>query len=124
MVPLYRGLPLFGGQCIVISSSAPRDGTMYATFGANGLEPNNDGGGRGGITVITGTLYGPGPGGLAASESAVRSFNDGQAGDFVDSLGTTWPNVLIQTFSPLGRVRMDRTGTCYRQFKCTLLHLS
>lgn len=124
MVPLYRGLAIFGSACQVLTTDRKRGGTLLSTFGANNLEPGNDGGGRGRLSTIVGTLAGIGPTSLAAAEQAIRSCNDGQAGDFQDSSGTIWPNVLLHSFTPLGRVRQDPGGTLMRGFVATLLHLN
>lgn len=122
-VPLFDGVPIFGAICVVRTDGFSRGQQITATFGLDGLGAQ-DAGDRGGTTVIVGTLVGDGLTGLAAAEALIRSYADGQPHTLTDSTGTTWQDVILRTYQPLGRLRQTPDYHLLRDYKCTLLHLS
>jgi hypothetical protein len=129
MIPLFDGEPIFQQWCTVTPPGYRRPRETYGTFGLPGLE-GQDCGLRGGTSTIRGTLFGAGSyygfvptNSLAAAEGLVRSYQDGQAYTFLDSLGQTWPNVKLDQFQPIGRIGQAPNGTLYRKFLVRLLHL-
>jgi hypothetical protein len=120
--PTLDGLALFGIAAQGLTLDADRARDLRATFGLHGLECL-DGGARGRLTIISATHAGPGPAGLLLAQDALRSFNDGAEHTLTDTLGTPWPSVLLEYFSPRGRVRRDQAGNYYQAFICTLRHL-
>jgi hypothetical protein len=118
----FGGVNIFGTAVSMSTSDNPRANQLNAFFGLSGLE-SLDGGSRGRVTEVTGLLYGGSPTVLASAESLFRSFNDGVARPLVDTLGTTWANVRLELFQPLGRVRQSPGGVLFRSYKARFLHL-
>jgi hypothetical protein len=118
----FGGVNIFGTAVSMSTADNPRANQLNAFFGLSGLE-SLDGGSRGRVTDVTGLLYGNSPAMLSSAESLFRSFNDGVARALVDTLGATWPNVRLETFQPLGRVRQSPGGILFRSYKARFLHL-
>src|SRR4051812_5080928 len=102
----FGGVNLFGTSVSMGTADNPREKQLNAYFGLSGLE-RLDGGSRGRVTRVTGLLYGSSPALLSSAESRFRSFNDGVARVLVDTLGATWPNVCLESFEPLGRIKQS-----------------
>jgi hypothetical protein len=82
----------------------PKAKQINAYAGANGLEVI-DQGSRGGHTVVSGAIISRSAPGLAAAEQSLRALQvDGGAYALVDTLGTSWPGVILVEFQPEGRV--------------------
>jgi hypothetical protein len=113
---------IFGTAVSIVTADNPREKQINAYFGLSGLE-SLDGGLRGRVTHITGLLYGNSALLLAAVEGQFRSFNDGIARTLVDTLGTSWPNVRLESFQPQGRVRQSPSGVLFRAYQARFLHL-
>src|SRR5438067_2091534 len=109
MMASFGGVSLFGTSVSMSTADNPRERQLNAFFGLGGLE-RLDGGSRGRVTQVTGLLYGNSPYALAAAESLFRSFNDGVARPLVDTLGSTWANVCLESFQPQGRIRQSPAG--------------
>jgi hypothetical protein len=119
-VPTFRGVAL--GQALSLTTApAPRASANRQYFGET-LTPI-DAGGRGGTTVLLSALSGAGSLGLAQAEFAIRSLNDGVPGVLIDTLGVSWPNVLLDSIEPLGRVRQSPDGVMFRTYRIYLRHL-
>ena len=119
---LFGGVNIFGTAVSMATADNPREKQINAYFGLSGLE-SLDGGLRGRVTNVTGLLYGESPLLLAGVEAHFRSFNDGQARILVDTLGTPWPNVRLESFQPQGRVRQSPSGVLFRTYQARFLHL-
>lgn len=118
----YGGAVIFGTSVSMVTADNPREKQLNSFFGLSGLEAL-DGGFRGRVTFATGLLYGASAASLAAAESQFRSFNDGVTRPLVDTLGTTWLNVRMDSFQPQGRVRQSPAGILFRAYKARFLHL-
>src|SRR5438105_3658514 len=118
----YAGVSLFGTSVSMSTADNPREKQLNAFFGLGGLE-SLDGGSRGRVTQVSDLLYGSSPFALAAAESLFRSFNDGVARPLVDTLGTTWTSVCLESFQPQGRIRQSPAGILFRPYRARFLHL-
>ena len=121
-MPSYGGVNLFGTAVTMSTADHPREKQVNSFFGLSGLE-TLDGGARGRVTEASGVLYGPTPVALASSESTFRSYNDGLTRVLVDSLGTSWSNVRLESFQPSGRIRQSPQGMYFRSYRARFLHL-
>ncbi len=121
-MPSYGGVNIFGTAVTMSTADHLREKQVNSFFGLSGLE-TLDGGARGRVTEVTGVLFGPTPGALATAESAFRSYSDGLTRVLVDSLGTTWTSVRLETFQPTGRVRQSPQGLFFRSYQARFLHL-
>lgn len=118
----YGGVNIFGTAVSMVTSDNPREKQVNAYFGLSGLEAL-DGGLRGRVTTVRGLLFGASPLQLSAAEGAFRAFNDGEARTLVDTLGTAWPLVRLESFQPLGRVLQSPGGVLFRAYQARFLHL-
>jgi hypothetical protein len=118
----YGSVNIFGTAVTMSTSDHPREKQVNSFFGLSGLE-TLDGGLRGRVTEVKGLLFGPMPTALAAAESIFRSYNDGVTRNLVDTLGTTWANVRLDSFQPIGRVRQSPFGFFFRAYRARFLHL-
>lgn len=121
-MPSYGGAGIFGAAVSMTTSDNPRECQVNSFFGINGLE-TLDGGFRGRITNVRGVLYGPSAVSLASAEGLFRSYNDGVARVLVDNLETAWPNVRLQNYQPIGRIRQSADGIYFRAYQAQFLHL-
>lgn len=121
-MPSFAGANIFGTSVTMTTCDNPRAKQLNAYFGLSGLE-SLDGGSRGRTTNVSGLLYGESPAALAAVESQFRALNDGTSHTLVDTLGTVWPNVRLESFEPQGRVRRSPTGILFRAYSARFLHL-
>jgi hypothetical protein len=121
-VPSYGGVNMFGTAVTMTTADHPREKQLNSFFGLSGLEML-DGGSRGRVTEVKGLLYGPSPLALAASESTFRSYDDGVTRNLIDSLGTNWANVRLESFQPIGRIRQSPFGVFFRAYRARFLHL-
>ena len=119
----YGSVGIFGAAVSTTTSDNPRECQVNSFFGINGLE-TLDGGFRGRITRVRGVLSGQSSFLLASAEGLFRSYNDGVARVLVDNLGTTWPNVKLLRFEPLGRVRQAADGAFFRAYQALFFHLA
>jgi hypothetical protein len=122
-MPSYGGVNIFGAAVTMGTADHPREKQVNSFFGLSGLE-TLDGGSRGRITEVSGILYGQNPGALAASESTFRSYSDGLTRNLIDNLATTWQNVRLESFQPMGRVRQSAQGVFFRTYRARFLHLA
>jgi hypothetical protein len=122
-VAIFDGQNIFGASVSCVTADNPRAAQDNAYPGLSGIE-SLDQGLRGRFTTVTGILYGPGVGGLAAAEATVRNYNDGYAYTFVDNSGTAWAQVKLESFEPQGRVRQTAGYLCVRPYTIRLRHLS
>jgi hypothetical protein len=118
----YGSVNIFGTAVTMSTADHPREKQVNSFFGLSGLE-TLDGGLRGRVTEVKGLLFGPMPTALASAESIFRSYNDGVTRNLVDTLGTTWANVRLDSFQPLGRVRQSPFGFFFRAYRARFLHL-
>ncbi len=121
-MPFFGGVNIFGTAVVMITTDQPREKQINGFFGLNGLE-TLDGGSRGRTTEVRGLLEGSSAANLALTESAFRSYADGQTRVLVDNLGSTWANVCLETFAPAGRVRQSPQGVYFRTYRARFLHL-
>ena len=76
------------------------------------------------VTLVSGLATAAGAVQLGAALGTLRNLNDGTAGPLVDSLGTTWPQVLMTDFgAPTSRVIQGTDGSYSCGFRCAFLHL-
>ncbi len=118
----YGGVNLFGIAVTMSTADHPREKQINSYFGLSGLE-TLDGGSRGRVTSVGGVLVGRTPAELAQAEATFRTYSDGLTRDLSDSLGTTWTNVRLESFQPLGRIRQSPQGMFFRSYRAQFLHL-
>jgi hypothetical protein len=118
----YGSVNIFGTAVTMSTADHPREKQVNSFFGLSGLE-TLDGGLRGRVTEVKGLLFGPMPAALASAESIFRSYNDGVTRNLIDTLGTTWANVRLDSFQPIGRVRQSPFGFFFRAYRARFLHL-
>ena len=118
----YGGINIFGTAVTMRTADNPRAQQVNSFFGLSGLE-TLDGGLRGRSTQVNGLLYGNSPALLASAEAVFRSYHDGIARVLVDSLGTAWPSVRLESFQPQGRVRQSPGGSFFRSYHARFFHL-
>jgi hypothetical protein len=124
MIPTIDGQAVLGPWVAATGvPDARRAAFIQATFGQNGLG-STDAGARGRRYPLVGILSGFGPAGLAAAQAAVRSYDDGHAHIYTDSLGTAWPEVMVGPFAAVGRVWQTPAGIFGQKFRVFLTHLT
>jgi hypothetical protein len=121
-MPSFGGVNIFGTAVSMSTTDNPRQKQVNSFFGVGGLE-TLDGGSRGRFTDVSGLLYGTSALALAGAEATFRSFNDGIARILVDNFGTSWANVRLESFQPLGRVMQSPYGSYVRPYRARFLHL-
>ncbi len=122
MIPTLDGQILFTGGAMSQSAEAPRATMLTSTFGMDGLG-EQDGGARGGTTVLRGFCSGYGQSGLAAALEFLRSWQDGQPHQLVDTLGVVWPMVLVRQVRPQPGIRQDSFGYWFQWVELEIQHL-
>ena len=121
-MPSFGGVNIFGTAVTMTTTDNPRENQLNAFFGLNGLE-SLDGGLRGRVTNVSGLIYSTPSATLGSLEFLFRSYNDGVARVLVDTLGTSWMNVRLESFTPIGRVRQSPFGILFRSYQARFLHL-
>ena len=121
-MPSFGGVNIFGTAVTMATMDNPRENQLNAFFGLSGLE-SLDGGLRGRVTNVSGLIYATPSASLASLELLFRSYNDGIARPLTDTLGTTWMNVRLESFTPIGRVRQSPYGFLFRSYQARFLHL-
>lgn len=120
-VPSLGGLQIFGTAVTMQTSQRIRAKQINAFFGLSGLE-TLDGGARGYTTHVAGYIAGSGPSGLTAAQAAFRVLNDGLARTLIDTTGTVWPGVVLQSFLPHGRIGQSPQGDYFQAYEAILSH--
>src|SRR5262245_22334244 len=116
-MPAFDGnSTIFGFAVSIVTSANPKAEQMNAYFGTNGVQ-SIFGGTRGRYSMVQGLLIGNSPAALSAAELLIDSYNDGIAYTFVDNFGNIWPNVILDTFAPQGRVMQSKDGFYIRPYK-------
>lgn len=93
--PTLGGLQLFGLACRVTNQKNPNAAQITSYFGANGVQ-SMDGGTRGRTFSVEGQLNASSPAGCLALMAALEQYADGQAREFTDTAGASWPNVVYR----------------------------
>jgi hypothetical protein len=109
------------------TAANPKSRQVNTYAGANGLEII-DQGSRGGSTDAEGAIINQTPYGLAAVDQQFRALQlDGSPFALVDTLGTTWPGVILVQYKPEGRVYrvIGPFGLLYfgRKYRAEFLHV-
>jgi hypothetical protein len=99
----FNGINLFGVATVVGESSLNRESQINAYPGVNGLE-HLDGGTRGTPIRVGGWLVGTDATDLSNQKITFTSYLNGLAYVLVDSLGATWPNVVLKQFAPANEI--------------------
>lgn len=101
----------------------PKARQINAYAGANGLEVI-DHGSRGGTTFVEGAFGSSTTAGLSAVEQGMRSLMvDGRAYILVDTLGKSWPGVILVKYQPIGPIRPTFDGILTRRYEAEFLHV-
>lgn len=119
----FGGINIFGTAVTMTTVENPRSTQVNAYFGLDGVEVL-DGGLRGRTTLASGLLSGETPEAIAVAEAAFRLMADGQVRTLVDSYGTTWLNVRMESFQPRGPLRHSPSGRLFRAYQARFLHLA
>ena len=121
-MPSFGGVNIFGTAVNMTTTDNPREKQLNSYFGLSGLE-SLDGGLRGRVTNVSGLIYATSSATLGSLEFLFRSYNDGVARALLDTLGTTWMSVRLDSFTPVGRVRQSPYGFMFRAYQARFLHL-
>jgi hypothetical protein len=121
-MPSFGGTNIFGTAVSMNTEDHPREKQVNSFFGVSGLE-TLDGGSRGRYTHASGLLFGSSAVALATAEALFRSYNDGIARILVDTFGTSWSNVRLESFLPQGRVKQSPYGYYFRPYHARFFHL-
>jgi hypothetical protein len=122
-MPSFGGVYIFGTSVSMRTTDNPRATQINSFFGISGLE-TLDGGARGRFTAVSGVISGSSAAVLASGEAMFRSYSDGIARTLVDNFGTAWPDVRLDSFQSLGRVKQSPYGYYFRPYSARFLHLS
>ena len=125
-VPTYGGFAIFGQAPTINYASAPRAEQRNTFFGLDG-EECLDGGFRGGTTTASGTLIAGSPVDLQTLVSGFASLQDGNARILIDTNGSEWANVKLESFRTVGRTGSETRGgvtTVWKGYEATFHHLS
>lgn len=94
MDPTLDGSAVFGTACHVVHLPVPIAFQKNAYPGINGVTSLAMGG-RGRTFTVNGVLVADSLPDLVAAVAALLNFADGLTHTFTDTLGTSWPNVLL-----------------------------
>jgi hypothetical protein len=119
--PTFNGVAIFGRSPTVISIKEPSAEQLNHFFGLHGVE-RIGGGNVGRITRVTGVLYGSTSVNLLAARLLITSYDDDNAYTLIDTLGQSWPHVVMRQFDPNGRILVDSRGY-YIRYTATFRHL-
>lgn len=119
------GYSIFGGAVTMATVDNTRDRQKNIYPGLSGIEAL-DQGLHGRYTTVSGRFVetGGGVAAIASAEAAFRSFNDGQTHILVDTMGTVWLNVMLESFEPQGKVELWGNGYTSRKYTARFLHLT
>jgi hypothetical protein len=74
---------------------------------------------------VTGRLIGYSPAEVGVYEARFRNYRNAYAYNLLTTEGIVWYNVILDTFSPQGRLGGDAgSGEFWRSYRATFLHLS
>ncbi len=119
----FNGASIFGRAVTMVSPALPVERQENTFPGVNGVESLTMGT-RGGTTEVSGLLTGATSGDLKTAEDAFRTtYNNGLAYTLVDTFGTSWTDVVLDSFSPSPRVRRDPTYGYCRAYSARFRHL-
>lgn len=121
-MPSYGGVDIFGYSVQIATADNPRQSQENKFFGLDGIE-RLDGGLAGRFTTVQGVHFGVSAFALATVQETFRSYNDGLARVLIDSRGVTWPDVVLESFEPQGRIVADYQGY-YQPYRARFRHLS
>lgn len=122
-MPSFGGLPIFGFGVVIVTGDIELRRQENTFPGINGLESLTLGS-SGLYTDVDGNLSGSDASALASAEATFRSYRDGNPYTLVDSYGAAWGNVLLEAFSPQGRICQTSAGAFHRPYKARFRHLS
>lgn len=123
LIPLFNGLPIFGPAPIVRARAEPMARTFRGFSGLHGLVTKRSGT-RGARADASGPLVGWTREDLAAAEEVFENFKLlGDAYTLFDSLGRSWPLMILVEFDPIGMVIQDESGFL-REYRATFVGLS
>lgn len=119
----FNGTDL-GAVVEVVTAAAPHELQITAYPGVNGLAVNALGS-RGGTSEANGLCYGENPSDLLSIEGVFRGYvRDATLGTLVDTLDSSWDNVVMVDFTPIGQITFAPGFGWCREFKATFLHVS
>lgn len=106
-VPTFNGEAIFQsyGTVSIQVRYNPRAEQVSGFFGVQGVE-RKDGGSRGAVALVSGTLRGDSEASLALAEAVWFSYIDGIGYTLVDTIGRSWPSMKLTRFEPTGLVRL------------------
>lgn len=91
--------------------------------GVNGLEILNLGS-RGSTTSVSGAVSASSLANLSSALQTLGAYvSDGGAYTLVDNLGTTWTNVVMMGFTPVGKVFVSTPGIYTIRYEAQFLHI-
>lgn len=120
-MPSFAGTDL--GPFVSMQTEAnPHELQINSYPGVNGLEVLTQGS-RGGVTHVRGACYGETLSDLAAAEQQFRSLQANATwGTLVDSTGTSWPEVLMVAYAPVGEIEWVPGYGYGREYLMEFLH--
>lgn len=115
----YGGSAIFGAAVRILPSMAGIRVKRSGFFGLEGIFQIY-GGGAGGTITVDGILYSATPDGVDTLLTTFQSYADGVARTLVDTTGTSWPNVVLDTVIPTGQRYVNGiTGNYELPYKAT-----
>jgi hypothetical protein len=122
-MPTFNAIDL-GAVAETRTTAAPPALQRVVYPGVRGVGVNYEGT-RGMTTEATGLCYAPDLATLAATEQQFRVCqNLSTVADLTDTEGTTWHNVILVEYSPLGPIHQVVGGGWGREYRITFLHLT
>jgi hypothetical protein len=123
VVPLYDGAAIFG-PCPHVRGRATEIARSTRGFsGVNGLVSKKLGT-RGATAEASGCLFGPTPADLRTAEAVFELYLQlGDPHDLVDTVGRTWPLMILVTFEYTSEPYQDEGGWS-RDYRATFLGLA
>jgi hypothetical protein len=124
VIPTFNGEYIFGVDVLMQTSEPSRERQINAFLGINGVECL-DFGSRLRNTSVSGRLIGYSPAEVGVYETRFRNYRNAYAYNLLTTEGILWPNVILDTFAPQGRMAGDAgNGQFWRSYRATFLHLS
>lgn len=123
-MPSFAGSDIFGVDVSMSTADQPLARQQNAYPGVNGVESLTMGS-RGRVTAARGRLRADSLGGLAALMNGFRSLRDGNAYPLVDTMGVTWPFVVLERFAPDANtpIYIDQYGFYTKPYMAEFVHL-
>jgi hypothetical protein len=117
LTPFYGGFAIFGQDVTFDWQTNPRAEQRDAFFGLQGYE-RKDGGFRGRVALVSGTLVGSSLVLLNVQEATLESYMDGVSRVLTDTAGVNYPSMKLVRFFRMNPIMRDwSTGNWLRKYR-------